>query len=124
MMIMMKTLLKMRSSLCDFSDAYVLAKGTTTAAKKTAAGAAVDNINKQVVFENFASFNSFITKINNTQVDYAEDIYIVMSMYNLIEYSNAYSKTSGILLWCYSDEPAIEDTGNVIDCPAGNNNGN
>ena len=39
----------------------------------------------------------FITEINNTQVDYAEDIDTVMSMYNLIEYSHAYSKTSGSL---------------------------
>ena len=60
-----------------------------------AAGAAVNNTNKKVVFKNCAPFN---TKINNTQVDYAENIDIVMPMYSLTEYSNAYSKTS-VSLW-------------------------
>ena len=46
------------------------------------------------------SFTNYISEVNNTQIDNAKDIDIVMSMYNLIEYSDYYSKTSGIL-WHY-----------------------
>ena len=56
-----------------------------------AAGAAVNNTNKKVVFKNCAPFN---TRINDTQVDYAKDIDIVISMYSLTKYINAYLKTS------------------------------
>ena len=73
-----------RSSLCDYSDAYILVKGTITVPNTAAAGAAINNTNKKVVFKNCAPFTSCITKINNTQVDYAEDIDIVMPMYNRI----------------------------------------
>ena len=89
-----------RSSLCDYSDALVLVKGTITAPNMTAAGAAVNKANKKVVFKNFVPFTSSITEISNTQIDYAEDTDIVMPMYNLIEYSFAYSNTSGSL-WQY-----------------------
>ena len=90
----------MRSSLYDYSDSYILVKGTTPVPNMTAAGAAVNNTNKKVVFKNCVPFTSCIIEINNKQVDYAEDIDILMSMYNLIECSNAYSKTSGSL-WQY-----------------------
>ena len=59
-----------------------------------AADAAVNNTNKSVRFENFAPFNSCKTKINIVQIYNAENINIVMPMYNLIEYSNAYLKKS------------------------------
>ena len=78
-----------------------------------AAGAAVSNTNEKVVFKNCAPFSSSITEINNTQVDYAEDIDIVMPMYN----------SSGSLWQYYRDEPAIDGNGN-IDFPADNNNSN
>ena len=95
-----------RSSLCDFSDAYILVKGTITVSN-TAGDAAVNNTNKKVIFKNCAPFISCITEINNTQVDNAEDIDIVMPMYNLIEYRDACSKTSGSLWQYYRDEPAL-----------------
>ena len=104
-----------RSSLCDYSDPYIHVKGTITVPNMAAAGAAVNNTNKKVVFKNCALFTSCITKINNIQVDYAEDIDIVMPMYNLLEYSNAYLKTSGSLWQYYKDEPAIGANGNIID---------
>ena len=64
----------------------------------TAAGNAnANNTNKKVIFKNCAPFTNCISKINNTQIDNAKDINIVMSMYNLIEYSDNYSKTSGSL---------------------------
>ena len=87
-----------------------------------AEGAAVNDVNKKVIFKNCAPFTSCIAKINNTQVDDAEDIDTVMPMYNLIEYSDAYSKTSGSLWQYYRDEPALDNNDNIIDFPANNSN--
>ena len=52
---------------------------------------------KKVIFKNCAPFTNCISEINNTQIDNAKDIDIVMPMYNLKEYSNNYLKTSRIL---------------------------
>ena len=90
----------LRSSFCDYSDTYIL-KGNISVNNTADAGAAANNTNKKVVFKNCAPFTDCISKINNTQVDNAKDIDIVMPMYNLIEYSDNYSKTSGSL-WQYS----------------------
>ena len=87
----------LRSSLCDYSDAYKLVKGNISVNNAAGAGAAVNNTNKKVIFRNCAPFTNCISKINNTHIDNAEYIDIVMSMYNLIEYSDNYSKTSGSL---------------------------
>ena len=72
------------SNLCDYSDIYVLVKGTLTVLNMAAGGAAVNNTNKKVIFKNCDPFTNRITEINNTQVYEAQDIDIVMSMYNLI----------------------------------------
>ena len=74
----------LRSSLCDYSDTYVLVKGNTTVNNTTAEGAAGDNTNKKIIFKNCAPFTNCISKINNTEVDNAEYIDIVMPMHNLI----------------------------------------
>ena len=74
----------LRSSLCDYSDAYIFIKGNNTAA--------ANNTNKKAMFKNCAPFTNCISKINNTQIDNAQYIDIVMPMYNLIEYSDNYSK--------------------------------
>ena len=87
----------LKSSLCDYSDAYIIVKGTITVNNTDAASAAANNTNKKVIFKNCASFTNCISEINNTQVDNAKDIDIVMPMYNLIEYSDNYAKTSGSL---------------------------
>ena len=71
-----------RSSLCGYSDTYKLAIGTITVPNTAAAGAPVNNTNKKVVFKIFNQFTSCTIEINNAQVNYAEDINIVMSMYN------------------------------------------
>ena len=76
---------------------YILVKRTITVSITVAAGAAVNNTNKKVIFKNCAPFTDCITEINNTQVDDAQKIDIVMPMYNLIEFCDAYSKTSGSL---------------------------
>ena len=62
-----------------------------------AAGAVVNNTNKEVIFKYCASFTDSITEINNTQVDDAQKIDVVMPIYNLIEFSDTYPKTSGSL---------------------------
>ena len=81
-----------RSNLSDYSDAYILVKGTVTVQNMPAA--TVNNTNKKVIFKNCAPFTNCITEINNTHVDGAQDIDVVMLMHNLIEHSDVYSKTS------------------------------
>ena len=97
----------LKSSLCDYSDAHILVKGKTTitGAGDDAAAKQTDERGNGVAFKNCASFTNCITQINNKQIDNAEDIDIVMPMYNLIEYSDNYAKTSGSLWQCYRDRP-------------------
>ena len=85
----------LKSSLCDYSDAYI--KGTISVNNTAAAGAAVNNINRKVIFKNCAPFTNCISEINNRQIDNAKDIDIVMPMYNLVKYSDNYAKTIGSL---------------------------
>ena len=89
----------LKSSLCDYSDAYILVKGkiTIVGAGNDAAARQADERNKGVVFKNCAPFINYISEINNTKIDNATDIDIVMPMYNLIEYSDNYAKTTGSL---------------------------
>ena len=87
----------LRSRLCDYSDASILVKGNISVNNTAAAGAAANNIGKKAIFKNSAPFTNCISKINNTQIDNAQYIDIVMQMHNLIEYSDNYSKTSGPL---------------------------
>ena len=87
----------LKFSLCDYSDAYILVKGTISANNTVAAGAAVNNNDRKVIFKNWAPFTNCIREINNTQIDNAKDIDIVMPIYNLIEYSDNYAKTTGSL---------------------------
>ena len=105
----------LRSSLCDHSDAYILVKGNLLVINKAGTGAAANNRNKKVIFKNCAPFTSCICKINNTQRHNAEYIDIVVPMYNLIEYSDNYSKTSGSL-WQYCKEIlSVNDNGDIVD---------
>ena len=105
----------LRSSLCDYSDAYILVKGNISVNNTAADGAAANNTNKKVIFKNCAPFTNCISKINNTQIDNAEYIDIVMPMYNLIEYSDNYSKTSGSLWQYCKDIPAVNNNGDIVD---------
>ena len=97
----------LKSSLCDYSDSYILVKGTITitGAGADAAARQADERDEGVVFKNCAPFTNCISEINNMQVGNAKDIDIVMPMYNLIEYSDNYAKTSGSLWQYYRDEP-------------------
>ena len=69
-----------RSSLCNYSGAYILVKRTITVPNRAALSAVVSNTNIKVIFKNCAPFTSSITEINNTQVDSAEDIDIVIPL--------------------------------------------
>ena len=95
------------SSLCDYADAYILVKEPIiiTGAGDDAAARRADERNKGVIFKNCAPFINCISKINDTEIDNAQDIDVVMPMYNLIEYSDNYSKTSESLWQYYKDEP-------------------
>ena len=86
------------SSLCDYSDAYLLVKRKTaiTGAGDDAAARQADERDKGVAFKNCAPFTNCVKEINNTQIDNAKDIDMIMPMYSLIEYSENYAKTSGI----------------------------
>ena len=99
------------SSLCDYSDAYILVTGNITATPNNAA--------TQVVFKNCAPFEKCRTEINETFVDEADFINITMPMYNLIEYSDNYSDTSGSL-WQFKRDEIINnaDVTNNNDAPS------
>ena len=73
----------LRSSLCEYSDVYILVKRTITVAEKTAA--ASDNTNKNVIFKISGPLTNCISRIYNTQVDDVHEIAVVIPMYNLIK---------------------------------------
>ena len=118
------TIVKFMSNLYDYSDALILAilvKGPITVPNTVAVGTAVNNTNKKVIFKNCAPSTDCISKINNTEVDDAQKVDFIMPMYNLIEYNDPYSKTSGSLLQYYRDKPALNNNGEIIDFLADNN---
>ena len=80
----------LRSNLCDYADAYILVNGTITRAGDDVAARQADERGKGVTFKNCAPFTKCINRINNTEIDNAKDIDIVMPMYNLTEYSDSY----------------------------------
>ena len=98
----------LKSNLCDYSDTYILVSGTITVAALVAGGG---NNNIQVVFKNWTSFTDCIREINNTQIDNDKDIDIVMPIYNLKEYRDNFSRTSG------RDESALTDAGAADNFP-------
>ena len=105
----------LRSTSCDYSDAYIIIKGNISVNNTAGAAATPNNTNKKVIFKNCAPFTNCIGKINNIQTDNAEYIDIVMPMYNLIEYSDNYSKTSESLWQYCKDIPAVNNVRNIAD---------
>ena len=108
----------LRSLLCDYSDAYILLKGTITV---TAPGAnnGANNIrdkrNRPLILKNNAPFVSCITRINGELIEDANDLDIVVPMYNLLEYSKNYRKTIGSLYNYYRDELSDDADHNNFD---------
>ena len=76
----------LRSSFCDYANAYILVKGTiaVTGAGDAAAARWLDERNKDVIFKKCAPFTKCISKINDTEIDHAQDTDIIIRMYNLI----------------------------------------
>ena len=101
--------------------AYIHVKGTISVPNTAGAVVAVNNTNEKLIFNNCAPFTNCMSEINNTQVDDAQDIDVVMPMYNLIKYCDAYSKT-GSLWQYYIDESALHSNNSVIDFTANNKN--
>ena len=89
----------LKSDLYDFSDAYIVVKGDITVEGDNDA----NKRNKNLAFKSNAPFINCISKINGVQIDNAEDLDIML-MYNLLEYSKNYKKTTGSLWNCHRDE--------------------
>ena len=98
----------LRSDLCDFSDAYIVVTG-----KITVTAPDNDAYDKKLAFKNNRSFISCISKINNTLIDNAEDLNVVMPLYDLVQYSKDYRKTTRSLWNYYRDEPNTGTEGNI-----------
>ena len=98
----------LRSDLCDFSDAYIVVKGVVTVAGELNK----DKKNRDFVLKNNKTFISCIPKTKGVLIENAKDLDIVMTMYNLLEYSKNYSKTSGSLWNYYRDELTDETNDN------------
>ena len=86
----------LRSNLCDYSDTYIIVKGRISVRDTND----VNRRYKNLTSKNNTPFRWCITNINNTFIDNAEDLDIVIPIYNLLEYSDNYSMTSGSL-WNY-----------------------
>ena len=95
----------LKSNLCDYNDAYILVKGDITVLTAPAT---------EVGFKDCAPFTKCITKIDETTTDHAEDLDLVMPMYNLIEYSSNYSETTGSL-WFYSKDEATNFNADIAN---------
>ena len=91
----------LRSDLCDYSNAYLWVKGTIAVTDPNNNA----NFDRRLTFKNNAPFISCISKINGELVENAEDLDVVVPMYNLLEYSKNYEKTSGSSFNYYRDEP-------------------
>ena len=88
----------LRSDLYDFNDAYIVGKWDITLD--------ANKRNKKLAFKNNAPFINCISKINGVKIDNAQDLDVVMPMYNLLEYSKNYRKTTSSLWNYYRDEPS------------------
>ena len=91
----------LRADLCDFRVPIFLLKGDIAVTEPPNT-----RRNKSVAFENNPPFINYISKINGVRIDNAEDLDNVIPMYNLLEYSKNYRKTTGSLWNYYRDEPS------------------
>ena len=100
-----------KSNLCDYSNAYFLVTGDITATGGDA--------NTKVTFKNCAPFTKYVTHINDEHVDNTDNLDIVIPMYNLTEYSDNYSDTSGSL-WQFKRDEQIMNNGFSVDATINN----
>ena len=101
-----------KANLCSYSDDYVLVTGNIT----TTGG----NVNTKVAFKNCAPFTRCVTHINDEQVETAENLDIIMPMYNFLEYSDNYADSSGGLYHLKRDEQNINADRNLANVTTAN----
>ena len=94
----------LQSDLCDYSNAHIVVKGDIIVTKAIRRRF-IDTRNRFLAFKNNAPFTNCISKINDVLIDNSEDLDIVMPMYNLLEYSKNYRKTTGSFWNYYRDGP-------------------
>ena len=100
----------LKPNLCDYAEAYILVDGTIRATNTVNA--------TRLALKNCAPFTKCNLEINDEHVDTAENLDIVIPMYNLIEYSNNYQDSSETLYQYKGDEPPEDDA--VADLTADN----
>ena len=108
----------LRSNLCDYSDAYILVKGTITVTApvyNNGANNIRDKRNRPLILKNNAPFVLYKTRVNNELIEDADDLDIVMPMYNLLEDSKNYRKSKGSLYNYYRDELTNDDNDNFAN---------
>ena len=107
----------LRSDLCDYADVYILVNGTITVTAPAGANNIRDKKDRPLILKNNAPFVSRITRINGELIEDADDLDIVMPMYNLLEYSKNYRKTIGSFYNYYRDELTNDNipAGNTFD---------
>ena len=111
----------LKSVLCDY--AYILLNENISVANRAGPGADGNDSNNIVILKNDAPFTDCMSEINITQVDNAKDTSLVMSMYNLIEYNNSYSKTLRSLWQYCKGKAALNNNNNIVDFNGVNNTG-
>ena len=109
----------LKPSSCNYSYTYIILKGAISIAVQARDNP--DNANEKVVFKNFVPFTDSISQINNSQIDNAKYINVIMSKYDLIEFKSNYSKTSRSLWQQYRDEPALTNAGAIANFHAADN---
>ena len=108
----------LRWNLCDYSDAYIFVRGAITVTApgdNNNANNIRDKRNRPLILKNNAPFVSCITRINGELIEDANDLDIVIPMYNLLEYSKNYRKTIGSLYNYYRDELSDDTDFNNFD---------
>ena len=105
----------LRSDLCDYADAYILVNGIITVTANAGANNIRDKKNRKLILKNNDPFVSCITRINGELIEDADDLDIVMPMYNLLEYSKNYRKTTGSLYNYYRDELTNDNNNNFAN---------
>ena len=112
----------LRSDLCDYADAYILVNGTITVTAAAGANNIRDKKNRKLILKNNAPFVSCMTRINGELIEDADDLDIVMPMYNLLEYSKNYRKAIGSLYNYYRDELTNDNNNNFANRNVVNSN--
>ena len=112
----------LRSDLCDYADAYILVNGTITVTAAAGANNIRDKKNRKLILKNNVPFVSCVTRSNGELIEDADDLDIVMPMYNLLENSKNYRKTIGSLYNYYRDELTNDNNNNFANRNVVNSN--